>query len=224
MFDLEHAIRSWRRHLGRDALLTPADLNELEDHLHDEIEQLEAGGVAGEEAFHTAVERLGDADSLRREFNKNGGTRRTLFAALRLLLILPWTPLWWHFFYPDFPGIQDSPVPLDVIVINTFDLFGRALVYLVAIWLSARSRQWVWAGLFGWILALPWVLNYLSLSELWIGNWSMYVYLLTMPAVLLLSIFWVYPPAFALDLRRRLAPAWGARRRITGLRDEGVVV
>ena len=222
MFDLEQALRSWRRHLGRVALLTASELDELENHLYDEMELLEADGVAAEAAFHTAVERLGDADSLRREFSKNGSTSRRLFAGLRLLFILPLTVLWSLFVMEGFPG---GEISLDFIIVNSIDLFGRALVYLAGIWLAVRSRQWIWAVLFVWLLAMPWILNYLIYAlPHWnavLPGWSMYVWLLTKPTVLLLSIFWVYPPAFALDLRRRLAPAWGTRRRTTGLWDEG---
>lgn len=208
MFDLEHAIRSWRRHLRRAALLTASDLDELEEHLRDEVDHLKAGGEPVEKAFYTAVERLGDADSLRREFGKNGSTSRRLFAGLRLLFILRWTPLWGFLFVPDFPR---GEMPLDFIIVNMIDVFGRKLVYLAGIWLAVRSRQWIWAMLFAWLLVLPWVLSYLIYAlpqwGLSLPPWSMYVYLLMMPVVLFLSIFWVYPPAFALDLRRRLAPA-----------------
>ena len=208
MFELEQAIRYWRRYLGRAASLTSSDLDELEEHLRDEVEHLEADGVGVEEAVHAAVERLGDADSLRREFGKNGNTSRRLFAGLRLLFILPLTPLWSLFYMAGFPG---GEVPLDFIVVNSIDLFGRALVYLAGIWLAARSRQWLWAGAFVGLLALPWVLNYLVYAlpqwGVMLPQWSMMVYLLLMPTVLFLSIFWVYPPTLASDLRRRLAPA-----------------
>ncbi len=225
MVELEQAIRSWRRYLGRAASLNTSDLDELEEHLRNEVERLEADGVGVEEAFHTAVARLGDADSLRREFGKNGGTSRQLFASLRLLFILPLTPLWSLFYTSGFPG---GDVPLDFVIVNLIDLFGRALVYLTGIWLAVRSRQWIWAVLFAWLVALPWILNYILITfPHWFAglpHWSIYVWLLIKPTVLLLSIFWVYPPSFALDLRQRLAPAWGARRRITGLWDEGAVV
>ena len=208
MFDLDQAIRSWRRHLHRAALLTATDLDELESHLRDEIEEREAEGVAVEAAFHTAVERLGDAESLRREFGKNGSVSRRLFAGLRLMFILPLTALWFYFFGPDLPG---SELPVDYYVVNVIDLFGRALVYLAGIWLAVRSRQWIWAALFAWIMALPWILNYVFTTFTHWGpavhQWLFYVWLVTIPVVLILSIFWIYPPAFVLDLRRRLAPA-----------------
>lgn len=70
MFDLETQIRSWSDHLRAHGNFTEADLSELESHLRDQIEDLEASGLSAEEAFLIGVKRLGNVDAISHEFAK----------------------------------------------------------------------------------------------------------------------------------------------------------
>jgi len=70
MFDLESQIRKWRRHTQSAGSLGAQDVEELESHLRDTIDELTERGVNVEEAFIVAVHRMGDADELHHEFSK----------------------------------------------------------------------------------------------------------------------------------------------------------
>lgn len=70
MFDLESQIRAWGDHLRAHGNFTEADLIELESHLRDQIEDLEAGGLAADEAFLISAKRLGNVDAISQEFAK----------------------------------------------------------------------------------------------------------------------------------------------------------
>ncbi len=70
MFDLERAVADWRWRLRTRMQVSGETIAELEDHLRTQVETLGAGGLSQEEAFQTAVRRLGDESSVRSEFDK----------------------------------------------------------------------------------------------------------------------------------------------------------
>ena len=72
MFDLELAIAEWRTQMSAAGLQTPALLDELENHLRDDVEEQMRSGTDAGEAFSTARQRLGSAVSLQAEFKKAG--------------------------------------------------------------------------------------------------------------------------------------------------------
>ncbi|PKQ22625.1 MAG: hypothetical protein CVT65_12440, partial [Actinobacteria bacterium HGW-Actinobacteria-5] len=61
--------------LASDPALAAADLDELESHLRDQIDDLESVGLSGDEAFLIAVRRLGRTDELSREFAREHSDR-----------------------------------------------------------------------------------------------------------------------------------------------------
>jgi hypothetical protein len=65
---LEERIGEWRRYFRRRQAVHAADVEELEDHLRSQIDGLRLAGLEDDEAFLVAVKRLGDLDSLSREF------------------------------------------------------------------------------------------------------------------------------------------------------------
>jgi len=65
---LEERIGQWRQYLRRRQAIHSADVEELEDHLRSQIEALRGAGLDEDEAFLVAVKRLGDLDSVAREF------------------------------------------------------------------------------------------------------------------------------------------------------------
>ena len=65
---LEEQIDQWRRYLRRRQAIHAVDIAELEDHLREQISGLVDNGLATDEAFLVAVKRMGDLDSLSREF------------------------------------------------------------------------------------------------------------------------------------------------------------
>ena len=65
---LEEQIDKWRTYLHRRQAIHPVDVAELEDHLREQITGLVDAGLTTDEAFLVAVKRIGDLDSLSREF------------------------------------------------------------------------------------------------------------------------------------------------------------
>lgn len=72
---LERQITLWRDYVSRRDAIDGRDVDELEDHLRDQIERLEASGLAPDEAFLVAVKRLGAIDELSREFAREHSER-----------------------------------------------------------------------------------------------------------------------------------------------------
>ena len=70
MFDLNQAIKDWRKSLRRNASLEDGYIMELESHLRDEIENLSGQGISIQEAFHTAVKNIGESHDLGAEYYK----------------------------------------------------------------------------------------------------------------------------------------------------------
>ena len=70
MFDLESQIRKWKTHLFSAGSIGYNDIEELESHLRDSIDELSEQGINTEEAFLLAVRRLGDVSIIHREFAK----------------------------------------------------------------------------------------------------------------------------------------------------------
>jgi hypothetical protein len=69
-FELESQVRKWRGHLRASGTLGEQDLEELESHLRDSIDDLVSHGVTTEEAFLVSVRRVGDTEALGDEFAK----------------------------------------------------------------------------------------------------------------------------------------------------------
>jgi hypothetical protein len=65
---LEENIVEWRSYLSKHDSIQTTDLDELEDHLRSQIDTLNEVGLDQDEAFFIAVKRLGDNDSISREF------------------------------------------------------------------------------------------------------------------------------------------------------------
>ena len=70
MFDLEQAISNWRTHMLVAGIKTPVPLDELENHLREEIERQTKSGLSETEAFKAAVQQIGAAQVIQNEFRK----------------------------------------------------------------------------------------------------------------------------------------------------------
>jgi hypothetical protein len=73
MFNLEQAIANWRKQMLAAGIKTPEPLEELENHLREEIEWQMASGFTEAEAFKTAVQEIGQGGLLKAEFANAGG-------------------------------------------------------------------------------------------------------------------------------------------------------
>ena len=75
MFDLEKAIKQWRKGLRKSEALEDGYIAELESHLRDEIDDQIKLGTSEDEAFKKAVNSVGQPEGLGEEFYKTH-TRR----------------------------------------------------------------------------------------------------------------------------------------------------
>lgn len=72
---LEDQIDQWRQFLRRKQAISATDVEELEGHLRDQVAELEATGLATDEAFLVAVKRMGNLDAISREFAREHSDR-----------------------------------------------------------------------------------------------------------------------------------------------------
>jgi hypothetical protein len=73
--ELEAQFAQWRSYLRRRPELRTVDVEELEDHLRDSVDQLQAVGLRPDEAFLVAVKRMGSLDDLSAEFAREQSER-----------------------------------------------------------------------------------------------------------------------------------------------------
>ena len=70
MFDLNEQIKKWRDNLVKKDALKESDIDELENHLRDEVDELCSTKLTPEEVFAIAVNRIGYIDSIVEEYEK----------------------------------------------------------------------------------------------------------------------------------------------------------
>ena len=75
MQTVETQIAEWRAYVAEAPGVNGRDVDELEDHLRHQIAELNAAGLTNDEAFLVAVKRVGDLDTLAREFAREHSGR-----------------------------------------------------------------------------------------------------------------------------------------------------
>ena len=140
MFNLEQTISEWRKQMLSAGIKTPAPLEELDIHLREEIERHSKSGLNEAEAFQAAVETIGQAQMLQKEFKKVEKRHKIIRA---IILDIGWLAascalaysvvLWeleWNFlvFAPKW-DLKLIPAMLGI------------LVALTAIWFSVKASQ-----------------------------------------------------------------------------------
>jgi hypothetical protein len=71
----EERIAEWRAYVSRRQAIHAVDVDELEDHLRSQVSDLKAAGLDEEEAFLIAVKRIGNLDTLSREYAREYSER-----------------------------------------------------------------------------------------------------------------------------------------------------
>lgn len=94
-FNLETAIKHWRRQLAANPSLEEGFIAELECHLRDRMEEMIQQGMPAETAFVRAVAALGGAAGAGAEFHKVYTTRRNGRPSWQPPRFMP--ALWWNF-------------------------------------------------------------------------------------------------------------------------------
>jgi H+/Cl- antiporter ClcA len=88
MFNLEQSIAEWRRQMLAAGIKAPV-MEELESHLREEVDWFMQAGVDVSCAFSTAVGRIGNAKTIKMEFNKIERNRmKLLFILLGIFGVL----------------------------------------------------------------------------------------------------------------------------------------
>jgi len=72
---VESQIAEWRAYVAKAPAVGDRDVEELEAHLRDQIAELDAANLTADEAFLVAVKRMGDLDTLSREFAREHSGR-----------------------------------------------------------------------------------------------------------------------------------------------------
>ena len=75
MSNVESQVAEWRAYVEHAPNVNGRDVDELEGHLRDQIAELDAAGLTADEAFIVAVRRIGDLDTLSREFAREHSGR-----------------------------------------------------------------------------------------------------------------------------------------------------
>jgi len=70
MFDLKVQLEKWRLQLASNEAYQESDIDELETHLMEEVDNLKTKDLSEEEAFLLASNRVGSTDTLNQEFKK----------------------------------------------------------------------------------------------------------------------------------------------------------
>lgn len=70
MFELEKSIAEWRQKSLAAGIKSPIPMEELENHLREEIERLMRTGMDAKSACEAAMEKIGAANALKIEFEK----------------------------------------------------------------------------------------------------------------------------------------------------------
>jgi hypothetical protein len=88
MRDLDQLIAEWRRELSEGGLKSPQALDELESHLREDVQRQVKAGATPDQAFASAVRRLGPIHALNVEFRKaNGKLLERLMIAVSVVLV-----------------------------------------------------------------------------------------------------------------------------------------
>ncbi|MBE1876515.1 permease prefix domain 1-containing protein [Myceligenerans pegani] len=72
---LEAQIDQWRGFVRRRRAIAAPDVEEMEDHLREQVADLQEGGLDDDEAFLVAVKRMGNLDDVSREFAREHSDR-----------------------------------------------------------------------------------------------------------------------------------------------------
>ena len=74
MFNLEEKISDWRQQMLAAGIQSPVPLEELENHLREDVEQRMQSGLNVQQAFEIAAQGIGQTNALKTEFAKAGET------------------------------------------------------------------------------------------------------------------------------------------------------
>jgi hypothetical protein len=154
-FGLNRAIADWRHQLGQSPAYRADDLEEMESHLRDAVEQLRTAGLTDEEAFLVATRRVGPPQVLEAEFAKINGRSVWLDRLLWMLVgvqawlltgalanTVSWLTGWFVFTYFNGSGwlprkLDGSILSIPMLLVSVINLLAIA-AFCVLCWRYAR--------------------------------------------------------------------------------------
>ncbi|MFV1883452.1 MAG: ABC transporter permease [Balneola sp.] len=89
MFELEKAIKEWKRSLRKNSGYEDGDIEELESHLRDRMDDLIEDGKTKQEAFEIAAEEIGNVEEVATEFYKTATIKPYLDTSSGIATLLP---------------------------------------------------------------------------------------------------------------------------------------
>jgi len=159
MFDLERSIADWRKQMRAAGIKAPVPLEELEIHLREEIERQTKSGLDAPRAFEVAVQRIGQAKTLKREFKKVGGTSMKKIGILAVLIgaAITLRILTEH---PDAAHLRKNEQVEWLIAGTAIVLFGFSTAFFIKLDDARDVRLWKLVGITysvfaAWLSALP---------------------------------------------------------------------
>ena len=167
---LEERIAEWRAYVSRRQAIHAVDVDELEDHLRNQVSDLQAAGLDEEEAFLIAVKRIGDLDTLSREYAREYSER-----LWKRLVVTPGTDGGeWNreatvavglavaagvaIKIPEFFGVRWDGEMGTIFYVRNLSLFVLPFLTAFLAWKRALPTGWL-AGLAGAFLAAALVMN-----------------------------------------------------------------
>jgi len=168
---LEERIAEWRGYLSRRQAIHAVDVDELEDHLRNQVSDMQAAGLDEEEAFLIAVKRIGDLDTLSQEYAREyserlwkrlvvtpgaggGEWNREATVAVGLAVAAGVTIK-----IPEFFGVRwDGPETDVLFYVRNLSLFVLPFLAGFLAWKRALPKGWL-AGLAGAFLSAALVMN-----------------------------------------------------------------
>ncbi len=88
MFDLEQSIAAWRQQMLAAGIQSPEPLEELENHLREEIERQMESGLEPQKALLAAMQKIGQVQTLKAEFTKIGGAKKSNRLEQKVVFVL----------------------------------------------------------------------------------------------------------------------------------------
>ncbi len=110
MFRLEDELARWRSTFSTEGRFTISQLDELEAHLLDTIEDKVAGGMDEREAFEQAVALLGQPRQLAREFHKIRPVKDRVFVIARAIYLVTFIAMYVYGMFVNFTTRQFAAV------------------------------------------------------------------------------------------------------------------
>ena len=146
MFDLEQSIAEWRKQMLAAGIKTPVPLEELEMHLHEDIERQMKLELTQKKAFEISVRRIGQPKMLKSEFKKNERTSMKKLGIFAMLIgaVIILRILTEH---PDAAHLRENEQLVWMVTGIAIVLFGLSTTVFIKLGDAKDIRLWKLVGI-----------------------------------------------------------------------------